>query len=619
MCGIAGFVDFGLKTDPLIINKMTDSIFYRGPDSSGKFVSKNKSAVLGIRRLSIIDLKTGDQPIKNEDGTIAVVYNGEIYNYKELKNDLQKRGHKFRTKSDTEVLVHGYEEWGEKVAKYLNGMFAFAIWDENKQELLVSRDRAGIKPLYYYSTGKILIFGSEPKTILQHPKYKKEIDKDAILYYFYLGFLPGDISMYKDVKKLLSGYTLSFNKSGVRINKYFQLGQKNKYSEKRYKNNLDYLDRLLDDSVKSQLVADVPVGVFLSGGLDSSLVSYYVSKHKKLKSFSIGFDEPGYDESNHAHYVAKILGTEHYSEQFKPSDVTEIFKEISGKLDEPFSDPSIIPTYKVNKLARRYVKVALSGDGGDELFGGYPTYQAHILNKYSGFLPNSFFEKSKTLIDVFPEELFNLIPLSFKDYPKKKLAKIVLSGLKLPDPERHLYFMRTFFLGETSLKQIPDFLGLKDELHENYSPNPVLSGQTVDFYTYLRDDFLVKADRASMYNSLEVRVPYLDNQVIDFAFSGEHTHATLLKTKIMLRGLLEKKLPQIAKRYKKGFGIPFAKWVRDGLKDFAYGMLTNKELYDYVPENKIKKLWLDHQSQKENNSGILWQMIVFSGWLNNYF
>ena len=618
MCGIAGFVDFNFRTEPSVIKKMTDSIIHRGPDSSGEFVSKGKNAVLGIRRLSIIDLKTGDQPITNEDGSIAVVYNGEIYNYQKLKKDLQKRGHKFKTKTDTEVIVHGYEEWGEGVAQKLNGMFAFAIWDENQQELLIGRDRSGIKPLYYFIAKNLLVFGSEPKTILQHPLYKKNIDKNALLYYFYLGFLPGEISMFDNIKKLLSGHTLSFNESSFNISKYFQLSLSDRYCDAKYTNNLDYLDKLLNNSVKSQLVADVPVGVFLSGGLDSSLVSYYASRHKKIKSFSIGFDEPGYDESEHAHYVAKILGTEHYSEQFKPSDVTEIFGKVIEELDEPFSDPSIIPTFKVNMLARRHVKVALSGDGGDELFGGYPTYQAHILNKYLGFLPEPFFKVMKRVVDIFPDRLFDLIPLSFKDYPKKKLAKIVLTGVKLPQPERHLYFMRSFFLGETPLMKIPDFRQISNELPDDYGNSPILGGQVVDYFTYLRDDFLVKADRASMYNSLEVRVPYLDNELIDFAFTGRHKHADMFKTKIMLRALIKSKLPEIAKRYKKGFGIPFAKWVRGDLKDFSYDMLSNRKLYSYLEKKDIERLWSEHQEEKENNAGVLWQLIVFSGWLNNY-
>jgi len=619
MCGIAGFVDFNFKTDPSVIKKMTDAISYRGPDSEGKFISRKKNATLGIRRLSIIDLKTGDQPIKNEDQSVTVVYNGEIYNYKKLKQELQKKGHKFRTRTDTEVIVHGYEEWGEGVAERLNGMFAFSVWDENNQRLLLARDRVGIKPLYYYLKNNLIIFGSEPKTILHHPLYKKSLDEEGLSYYFYLGFLPGDVSMYKGIRKLIPGHTLSFSERLVKVNKYFQLGMNNKYKGDEYKNNLDLLDRLLDDSVKSQLVADVPVGVFLSGGLDSSLVSYYVSKHKKLKSFSIGFDEPGYDELAHAHYVAKILGTEHYSEQFKPTDVSEIFEEVSKKLDEPMSDASIIPTFKVNKLAKRHVKVVLSGDGGDELFGGYPTYQAHVLSDYFGFMPEMFVSNAMKLVDVIPEKIIDMLPLSFKDYPKKKLAKIVLKGMKLQNPDRHLFFMRTFFLGDHLLGKVPKFTKTAGKLNGIFKSNPVLEGQYVDFDYYLRDDFLVKADRASMYNSIEVRVPYLDNDVIDFAFSGQHNHANVFQTKIMLRQLLRAKLPEIAKRYKKGFGIPFARWVREDLKDFSYEMLMNVKLRDFVPKKKINQLWDNHQSQMENNSGVLWQLIVLSGWLKNYF
>jgi asparagine synthase (glutamine-hydrolysing) len=619
MCGITGYVDFTSDTDPSVINKMTDEILYRGPDSSGKYISKNKITGLGVRRLSIIDLMTGDQPIKNEDGSLIVVYNGEIYNYKELKEDLLKKGHLFKTRTDTEVLVHGYEEWGDSIIDKLNGMFAFALWDEKKEELFLGRDRIGIKPLYYYAKDDILIFGSEAKSIFRHPKYKKEIDNEALKYYFYLGFFPGEISIYKNIKKLLPGHSLIFSKFGLKTKKYFKIEKD--VEEYRNGEGVKYLDKLLEESVESQLNADVPVGVFLSGGLDSSLIAYYVSKFKKLKSFSIGFNEPGFDESKHAHYVSKLIGTEHYSEKFTQDDVIEIFEKVSKKLDEPLADSSLLPTYKVSELAKRYVKVVLSGDGGDELFGGYPTYQAHLLVNYLKFLPKRSLDGLSNIFNYLPENLINLLPVSFKDYPRKKLAQIVLKGLSLDIPERHLYWMRTFFMGDEVLLKEPN-LGKLSFIPPNLNGvrNPALIGQIIDFYTYLPDDFLVKTDRASMYNSLEVRVPYLDNKIIDYAFSTSEQHVNFLKTKIQLRKLLQDKMPEVSKRPKRGFGVPLEKWLRNEkrVKDFGHSYLRNKSLYSFVEKKKIEMLWRDHQVGKKNNSGAIWQLIVFSAWLNNW-
>jgi len=608
MCGIAGYTDFSTETDKSVLQKMTRVISYRGPDSSGAYISRDNITALGVRRLRIIDLTTGDQPIKNEDGSIVVVYNGEIYNYKDLRSDLEKRGHKFITKTDTEVLVHGYEEFGEDFIPKLNGMFAFALWDEKKRKLFLGRDRVGIKPLYYYATNSLIIFGSEPKVILAHPGYKKKIDNEALAIYGYLGFLPGDKVMFSGIKKLLPGHTLTFQKSGLKVSKYFGL-------ESIKDSNNENLDELIEGAVKSQLVADVPVGIFLSGGLDSSLLAYYVTKFKKLKSFSIGFKEKGFDESEYAHTVAKKIGTDHYSELFSSKDVIEIYEKIIPKLDEPLADASLIPTYKVSKLARQHVTVALSGDGGDELFGGYPTHQAHLYANLLKYVPNPLLSN---LLESLPESLINLFPTSFKDYPKKQLAKIVLEGLKLNDFERQVYWMRTFFMGENSLFEKPDFSFMTSILPnlKNYDKNRV--GQVVDFYTYLRDDFLVKTDRASMLNSLEVRVPYLDNNVLAWAFSTKEAHLNLFKTKLQLKKILADKLPEIAKRPKKGFGIPLKNWLKGDLKDFAGSRLLDKKLYDYVEEGKIKNIWNDHQKGKENNAGSIWMLVMLSGWLNNW-
>ncbi len=605
MCGITGFVDFTSSVKQNSLGSMIGTIAYRGPDSSGEYHNRNKTAALGIRRLSIIDLKTGDQPIYNEDSSIVVVYNGEIYNYQKLKKGLIVEGHEFRTKSDTEVLVHLYEKYGTNTPKYLNAMFAFAIWDENKQELLLARDRAGIKPLYYYHAGNRLIFGSEVKTILAHPAYNKRIDETALSLYGYFGYLPADYSMFKGIKKLLPGHTLKFSKSGLKIDKYFELSSDTKHDKSD-------VNELLKRAVTSQLISDVPVGVFLSGGIDSSLVAYYITQEKrKLNSFSISFEDKSYDESDQALLVAKKLGTKHHSEIFKSNDIVNSFGEISSKLDEPLADPSLFPTFKVSKLARKHVKVVLSGDGGDELFGGYPTYQAHLMAKWFEILPKSILNSSHLFL--------NLLPNSHKNYDKKKLATVFLKGLKKPALERHLFWMRSFFLGENNLFDKPN-LDWVNEILPDLSQFKDVSRQmqVLDFYTYLRNDFLFKVDRASMYNSLEVRVPFLDNDVIDFAFSTKISHVGYRRNKIILRDLLKDKLPEIARRPKKGFGIPIAEWMLDEIKDFSYELLQNKKLYDFVDKKEVGRIWNNHQNLKENNAGMIWMLIMLSGWLDNW-
>ncbi len=607
MCGIAGYVDYSKKTLPSLISKMTDSISYRGPDSSGEYISRSNVAGLGIRRLSIIDLKTGDQPIKNEDGNVVVVYNGEIYNFQNLKQHLKKRGHKFTTNSDTEVLVHGYEEWDVRIADKLNGMYAFAIWDESKKQLILGRDRAGIKPLYYYYDKGVFIFASEIKSIVKHPYVKKNIDLSALSLYCYFGFVPGKGSIFKDIHKLLPGHILIINKKGINTKKYFEV--RTDFDVKDLS-----LDELLDRSVKTQLNADVPVGIFLSGGLDSSLISYYVTKYKKLKSFSIGFNESSFDESNYARKVAKLLGTDHYEDTFSVNDAIISFSDISKKLDEPLADSSLLPAYRLCKFTRRYVKVALSGDGGDELFGGYPTYQGQLIAEKLKYLP-------KFVLDG-TEALLNLMPNSFENYPKKDLARILIKSVKLNPVDRQLFMMRSFFRGENVIYKKPEDSWLDEilpDIGNLYSPTK--TAQIVDFYTYLVDDFLVKTDRASMYNSLEVRVPYLDNDIIDYAFSTNVNHLNIFQTKILSRKLFKEKipdLPDIANRPKKGFGIPIAKWLRGELKGFAYTYINNKKLYDHIPRKKIENMWNLHQDYKQNNAGSIWMLVVLSAWMDNW-
>lgn len=612
MCGIAGWVDYSSRTSPEAIKKMTDEIVYRGPDSTGKYTSENKNCALGIRRLSIIDLSTGDQPIKNEDGSVVVVYNGEVYNYQNLRDKLEGLGHKFSTTSDTEVLVHLYEEYKEEMPKYLDGMFAFALWDQKRQTLFIARDRVGIKPLYYLCLGNKLIFGSEIKTILAYPGIDKKINIDSVNQYLFLGYFPTEQTIYDGIRKLTPGKYLTFGKKGLVIKDYYEFERKNVEQED--------LETRLRDSIHVQRHADVPVGVFLSGGIDSSLVAWFLSREKKdLKSFSISFKEKGFDESRHSRLVARRIGTEHYDETFTSADLLKIYSLVIGRLDEPFADPSFFPTFKVSQLARRHVKVVLSGDGADELFGGYPNYQGHLFARLIDYLPEVVVNTIKSCVQIAPASVIDTLPAPFKNYDKKRALLTFLAGLKNEPSQRHLFWMKNFFLGYEELGPRPDFSWLKGVYNKTTAKfDLALKMQYLDFATYLRDDLLFKVDRASMYNSLEVRVPFLANDVIDYAFSLGSPHVTMFATKRLLRGLLRDKLPEIATRSKKGFGIPLAAWMNGEIKDFIDECLDSQKLYNYVDRQKVLKLVSDHRENRSNNAGLIWALVMLSGWLESW-
>lgn len=607
MCGITGFVDFSTsRPNSKTLDSMLSEIIYRGPDSLGHYI--DKYVALGIRRLSVIDLESGDQPISNEDGSVTVVFNGEIYNFQQLRSDLEREGHKFKTNSDTEVLVHLYEKYGEQAPTYLNGMFAFAIWDKKKEKVFIARDHAGIKPLYFYCQGENLVFGSEPKTILKNPLVKRELNIKALGIYAYLGYVPGQLSIFKDIQKLLPGHSLTFSNKGLRINKYYNL-----------KKNEEDLGELFSDAVKLQLIADVPLGVFLSGGLDSSLITYYLTKKvKKVKTFSISFSEKSFDEGNYAKIVAKHFSTDHYTDYFEARDVLELYPHIISKLDEPLADPSLFPTYKVSKFARKQVKVVLSGDGGDELFGGYPTYQGHILASNLGLLSGPLKEIVVPILNRFSK--------TFENYSRQDILGSFLLGISKPALERHLFWMSLFSLGQDPSGLIlskQDFLpDTKGDLRFDFlkdNSSIILNMQMLDFHTYLPDDLLVKVDRAAMYNSLEVRVPFLDPRIIDYAYSNGRNHVDLFATKKILRKLLKDKLPEeIINRKKKGFGIPIAKWINGELEDFTTERLSNKRLYQYFKKDEVWRLLKNHQERRENNAKILWMLVILSGFLEQW-
>lgn len=614
MCGIAGYIDFNHQPKKSILLKMLQSISYRGPDQQGELVDKN--IAMGIRRLSIIDLKSGNQPIFNEDKTLAVVFNGEIYNFLKLRDFLQAKGHIFKTHSDTESLVHLYEVYGFEMSKYLKGMFAFAIWDKKKDLIFISRDSSGIKPLYFWQKGNTLVFGSELKTILLHPLVKKTINLKAVKMYSSLGYIGGDLSIFEGIYKLLPGQNLIFSKKGKQLQTYYQLTKDKIHNGKSF-------DSILEESVVSHAISDVPIGVFLSGGLDSSLVTYYLTKNLKTKinTFSIDFEEKSFDEGYFAQLVASKLGTKHHKETFSSKDVLNLFPTIIKKLDEPLADPSLFPTFKVCALARRYVKVVLSGDGGDELFGGYPTYQGHLVASYF-----------KRIVPQFASKLFlyllNRLPVSYENYPKTEVLKEFIKGVYSPPLQRHLMWMslknyHLDLLNRDTFKEYINLDNLKflEKTLKRVTANSedlITKVQLLDFETYLKDDLLVKVDRASMYNSVEVRVPFLDNEVIENAFAAT-SHISLFNTKKILRSLLKDKLPDvIIERPKKGFGMPLAKWITGDLKELIEDSLSNDNLYLYFDRKSINKVWQDHLGKKQDNSKLIWMMVMFSNWLSEW-
>lgn len=594
MCGIAGIVDFSSRVLPSQIGKMTQTIVHRGPDSGGRFV--NGPVGLGIRRLKIIDLLTGDQPISNEDGSLTVVFNGEIYNYKLIRGQLLKKSHKLTTTSDTETIVHLYEDHGSEFLKKLNGMFAFALWDDRSQRLLLARDHAGIKPLFYCHSGKKLIFGSEIKTILSALPQTPFIDPDPLFLYSYLGYVPTPRTIYKNIFQLPPGSTLTFSRSGLKIHQYYNLFDQN-YSE-----STD-LDSLLNTVVARQAIADVPVGLLLSGGLDSSILAYYLTRQQRdVQSFSISFADADFNEGHHAAQVAKILGTSHFDRPYSATDFLADFPNIQKLMDQPFADPSLFPTYHVDRLASQHVKVALSGDGGDEIFAGYPTYLGHRFADLLPFIPKQLSDLARSLPSI-------KLPLFSASYKLSDTLANFISGLGLSPTRRQLQWMIYFTTGQMAPLKLFETPPIKELLSHPYPPDAVKAAQLLDFQTYMRDAMLLKSDRASMFNSLEVRVPYLDRDIISYAFSQHTPFTSLFQTKLPLRNLLRDKLPEsIRRRPKKGFGLPLSDWLTGPLCDLISSYIYRSDISDYFPRVFVDSLWAKRQFRS------IWMVFAFSFW-----
>ncbi len=623
MCGIAGFIGQG---DEAVLKKMTDSLQRRGPDDQGFFVKEG--AGLGHRRLSIIDISGGGQPIYNEDKTVVVVFNGEIYNFQKLRGELSSLGHKFYTKTDTEILVHLYEESGEDFLKKLNGMFALALWDDKKRKLILARDCLGEKPLHYAICGQTIIFGSEIKAILEHPLVLREIDFFGLAKYLAYEYVPAPQTIFKNIYKLEPGEYAVWENNLLRKSKYWEAGFNplpvGKLAERDI---IASLEIEMERAVKERLVSDVPLGVWLSGGLDSTTIVYFAQKNsvRPIKTFSIGFSEPSFDETRYARQAASFLGTEHQERIIEAQDCLALIPQITDFLDEPLADGSIVPTFLLSKFTRENVKVTLGGDGGDELFMGYPTFQAHQMAKFYEKLP--LFLRNKIialLVNRLPADLSN-ISFDFK-------LKRFISGFEYPAEIRNQIWLGSF--GPNDLKNI-----FTNEVYQSFRGQNIfediakhsadLAGEPLEnrlIYLYLKhylqDDILVKTDRASMAVGLETRAPFLDHRLVELVNSlPADLKLKGWTTKYIFKKMMADKLPKnIVYRPKKGFGMPIGRWLKKELRDLALNLFQPEKIKREGIFNPafISQLLNEHFSGKKDNRKQIWTLMVFEMWLEKW-
>jgi asparagine synthase (glutamine-hydrolysing) len=609
MCGICGIAG---SPDRARLEAMSAMLEHRGPDAAGEFL--DGPVALASRRLSIIDLAGGDQPILNEDGTCVVVQNGEIYNHPDLMRELRSDGHVYRTHSDTETLVHLYEQYGLDFARRLRGMFAVAIWDARRRRLVLARDRYGIKPLYYRAAEGTLEFASEVRALP-----RGEIDLDALEAFLAFNSIPSPYSIFRDVRKLPPGHLLVWEESGeVRVERYAHPGPVQE-SELRDEDEAELVEELrarMRDSVRAHLLADVPVGVLLSGGVDSSLLAALAAQEtaEAVHTFTIGFAERSFDERDDARLVAERYETNHHELLLHP-DPNVLLPTLADAFDEPFADSSALPTYLVSQLAAEHVKVALSGEGGDELFGGYYTYAADLLADRVGPLAR------------LTSPLVERLPASGGRVSLEYRAKRFVRAAHLPPLERHHGWKEIF-----SADARAELTGRRSDFDpvdvyraryaETHGAESLARLQDVDFAVYLVDDLLVKTDRASMANSLEARVPFLDPVVTNFAFALPRKHRVRgLSKKVLLRKAAEPLLPrEVVHGRKRGFSIPAAAWLRGELEPFARRTLSAGTLdrQGFFRPEPVRRLLDAHVARRQDNSRLLWGLLAFTLWYEHH-
>jgi asparagine synthase (glutamine-hydrolysing) len=621
MCGIAGFADITprdgtITADRARLAAMCDVMRHRGPDDDGFYVEPGLA--IGMRRLSIIDLSTGHQPIHNEERSVWVVFNGEIYNYRELRDALEAAGHRFYTNSDTETIVHGYEEWGEHVFSRLRGMFAIAVWDARERSLLVARDRAGIKPLYYGEGKGRLFFGSEAKCLLVNPEIDRELDPAALDHYLAYLYTPRDRAIFRGIRKLQPGHYLKLHNGRVSVERYWQFPIVNQFRGSEAE-ALEQLEQTLSTAVQSHMLSDVPLGAFLSGGVDSSVVVALMARASRqpVKTFAIGFDESEFNELPHARRVAEHLGTEHHEFVVRP-DATRILDRLIWHFDEPFADSSAIPTWYVSELARQHVTVVLSGDGGDELFGGYDRYLPH--------------PRVQSFDRIAPGVGRAVASAAWRALPHGARGKNFLRHVSRDGQGRYLDSVTFYHADEREALMSGDMrqaLGAWDAEtffrapFERLAPLPFAAQMMAfDFETYLPEDCLTKVDRMSMAHSIESRVPLLDHLVIEFAASlpvEMKIHGT--RRKHLLKELAFRLVPkEILDRPKQGFGVPIGHWFRGSMRDVFADVLSSPAARQrgYFDVAFVDRILDEHLAGTRDHSLRLWQLVVFELWHRQY-
>ena len=612
MCGFAGYIhNYGTFDKEEVIHKMADRIKHRGPDDAHYYI--DDGIALGFRRLSIIDLEGGRQPILNEDGSLVLLFNGEIYNYQELREELIKAGHIFTTKTDSETILHGYEEYGKKILDRLRGMFAFIIWNKNTKELFGARDIFGIKPFYYYKKGKEFMFGSEIKSFLSHPNFEKELDEDMIPLYLSYEYSPDERTIFKNVFKLPGAHCFTYKNGELKVERYYKIEYKIE-DDKSLEYWEDAITKEFTESVSMHQIADVEVGCFLSSGVDSSYVVKEISKGtKKVKTFSVGYEEEKYSELPYAQDFSNVIGVPNIANKVSADEFFDAVPEIQYYMDEPLPNPSEIPLYFLAKNARRYVKVVLSGEGADELFGGYPMY-----------LAGGHFDHYSHKV---PRPVRKILGTVAKHCPNFKGKNFLVRGAMEP----YQRFMRANYVFQSAERQKFLKRPIASKVPEEYSKryfNEVSNLdeptqlQYVDMHTWMIYDILLKADRMSMANSLELRVPFLDKKMLELSTRiPSRYRAANETTKIALRGAAIKQLPErTANKKKLGFPVPLNDWLRE---DKYYNKVKAAFQSDIAEKffvtSELMKLLDDHKSGKALNMQKIWSFYTFILWYEQFF
>jgi asparagine synthase (glutamine-hydrolysing) len=631
MCGITGLVNYDRErpVDPETLARMNQVILHRGPDSDGFYLQGHVG--LAIRRLAVIDLVAGDQPLSNEDGSVWLVFNGEIYNYQELRLQLQKKGHQFRTNSDTETIVHLYEEYGVACVDLLRGMFAFALWDQCRRRLLLARDRLGKKPLYYAEHDDALLFGSELKCLLQYPLFPRRPDFDALDDFLGLQYVPDPLSAFQGVRKLLPAHRLIWEDGKTQVERYWDLTYEPKINKPPAELEEELLQRL-EDAVRIRLVSDVPLGVHLSGGIDSSIVTAMAAKltSRPIKTFSIGFEEERFSELPYARLVAQMYATDHHEFIVRFGDIPQLIRKLARNFDEPFADPSAIPVYLLAQRTREHVTVALNGDGGDELFAGYIRYGLDRYAEAYARLPFLLGQK------VFPALLASVRqPLDRPGEENwvaglKRLAQAARTTRKANFLRWGSYFsnsMKDQLWKEDVSSELKNSHTLTEQLLSDlFDTAPARSALDrtlyVDTRAYLPGDLLVKADRMTMAHSLEARSPFLDQEFQAWAVRLPTHHKWNGKThKYLLKRACAKLLPAtLLTRGKQGFGIPLGAWIQGPLKEWVQQLLLDPQarMGDYLRRDCIQHLLQEHLRGRESHANRLWALVMLEVWLQEY-